>query len=220
MDIQVNHINNKITDKGTFTFTQAKGPYSIPSYKGIGNNAINSSQLQVRTFITYQTSESVTINAVVFTPATPFFKKLQYIDYRFDFQNADVVNYNTSKEDIKANITESNQLTNMVALYDNNIKSESIDKIQFYYNNSPTVNNDILVFNNNSFSNTFFQRQTPTSFIINPNWTVKPDYFLYQIVTINPKITNGESYMNGNTCTVKSSYNFYDHYIKSQANSI
>jgi len=147
---------------------------------------------------------------------------LHYIDYRFEFQNANIKNYKIDKPNIKALITEENEASNLVALNSGSIPNDTIQTIQYYYSKAEDKSNLLNVFKGGSFNTNiiFLHHNKKTFELTNTPWTVKPDYFLYQIVTINQEITNAELYMNGNTCTVKSSYEFYDHYIKAQANSI
>ena len=220
MDIQIYKAGDKafVTNKKSLIpLTTKFDTFQIKS----SNGTIKGETLGVLTSITYKATNYKATTIKFYGKNQIHFHKLQYIDYRFEFQNANIKNYNIDKTDIKAFITEENKASNLVALKAGLIPNDTIQSIEYYYSKAEDKGNLLTIFKGGSFNSNIIFTQNNTKFeLTNTPWTVKSDYFLYQLVTINPAITNNEPYISTNTCTVKSTHDFWNDYIKSQSNGL
>ena len=203
--------------------TKVGNSYIISYFKGESSTSIPKAEnLKIKSTITYKgIGTTKSINVLFSKGIQNSLTKLQYIDYRFEFKNANIKNYNIDKTDIKAFITEENKASNLVALKAGLIPNDTIQSIEYYYSKAEDKGNLLTIFKGGSFNSNIIFTQNNTKFeLTNTPWTVKSDYFLYQLVTINPAITNNEPYISTNTCTVKSTHDFWNDYIKSQSNGL
>ena len=76
------------------------------------------------------------------------FKKLQYIDFRFDFQNAIILNNTNLFHKLNPLITNVNENLSLVAVKNLDINRLPITTIEYYYGDN---SNKFEVFKNNIF---------------------------------------------------------------------
>ena len=175
-DFSISSINISILSEPNginITKSQLLTPVQFAPYKSIKAISLDKASipdtetLYIKSLISYKGINESSLNTtIVFPNGSPSnliqkFKKLQFIDYRFDFQNAIIKNISNSIDILNAEIT-ADVDKGILALNNGDIKSESINKINYFFSKSITniidsINvfdnsfNDSIEFNNNNY---------------------------------------------------------------------
>ena len=222
MELQIynNNTNKAITDRKDVVFVknpfriQKNNKYIINTFTCKGSNSIEKNDdLYVQTFITYKGPHSSIIESVPFYPAKNnknIFNKLQYIDYRFDFQNNLIINRDNTQKYIKPTVTNVISTNSLIAVKNGTIKDDSINKIYYYYGLSESSSSSQVIVYNNGFKESYITFYTKKYDINSGNkWKFIPKNYIYQVVEINKSIIiDDPNVNNSNICTVKNGTSF------------
>ena len=222
-DFSISSINISISSEPNginITKSQLLTPVQFAPYKSIKAISLDKASipdtetLYIKSLISYKGINEPSINTTIVFPTDSQsnliqkFKKLQFIDYRFDFQNAIIKNISNSIDILNAEIT-ADVDKGILALNNGDIKSESINKINYFFSKSITnIIDSINVFDNSFNDSIEFNNN---NYIINSEdkWNILLNKYLFQEVIINPNIIINESYITNNICTTKNNTFLY-----------